>query len=89
MRMSFMILVLVLMWSAAPLVNSNGYLASSTYETTYVKYGDTLWGIASRYVTDKDDIRQLTYAIAEINKLNQNAQIYPGQTLKIPVRNAH
>ncbi len=88
MRMGLIILVIVLVWSVAPMVNSNGYLSSSTYETTYVKYGDTLWGIASRYATEKDDIRQLTYAIMEINKLNQNAQIYPGQILKIPVKDS-
>lgn len=87
MRAGVMIFFLVLAVSVAPSFSSNAYLAGSAYETTHVKSGDTLWDIASRYSTEKDDIRQLTYAIREINKLNENAQIYPGQTLKIPVRN--
>jgi nucleoid-associated protein YgaU len=87
MRAGVMIFFLVLAVSVAPSFSSNAYLAGSTYETTHVKSGDTLWDIASRYSTEKDDIRQLTYAIREINKLNENAQIYPGQTVKIPVRN--
>lgn len=88
MKIIMMIVLMGLLWSISPLASSNAYLASNTYESFYVQSGDTLWHIAGRYVTDKDDIRELTYAITEINKLNKNAQIYPGQILKIPVKNS-
>lgn len=86
MRILITVLVLLALWSAASLTNSDAYLKTSTYDIVHVKAGDTLWDIAAHYTTEKDDIRNLTYAIAELNQLNKNAQIYPGQTLKIPIK---
>lgn len=86
MRILVIGLLAFALFSITPLANSNAYLKSHTYDTVQVSAGDTLWGIAAHYTTEKDDIRELTYAITELNKLNKNAQIYPGQTLKIPVK---
>lgn len=66
--------------------NSNQYLSINTYQMIDVSSGDSLWTISSKYVTDKDDIRQLITAIKHINQLDNNTQIHPGQILKIPVK---
>lgn len=78
--------LIVALWSIAPLASSNGYMDVSRYETFQVKYGDSVWNIAAKYVTDKDDIRELTQAINQVNGLQKNSQIFPGQVLKIPIR---
>ncbi|HWR42437.1 LysM peptidoglycan-binding domain-containing protein [Sporomusa sp.] len=77
-------LVLVLL-VIAPLASSSAFSGSVAYETVYVKQGDTVWKIAANYVTDKEDIREKVFAIRQLNKLNNNAQVNPGQALKVPV----
>ena len=78
--------LLIALWSVAPLANSNGYMDVSKYGTIQVKSGDSVWSIATQYVTDKEDIRELTQAINQLNGLQKNSQIFPGQVLKIPLR---
>ncbi|MEJ8546032.1 cell division suppressor protein YneA [Brevibacillus borstelensis] len=52
-----------------------------------VQPGDSLWNLAIAYKTDpKKDVRDMVYAIRELNKL-ESAIIYPGQTILIPVGN--
>lgn len=85
-RIGLVILLLIAFWSITPLASSNAYLDASMYETITVKSGDTVWGIAAQYVTAKDDIRDLSQAIRQLNGLNKNAQICPGQALKIPMK---
>lgn len=51
----------------------------ATYVVHYVRRGDTVSGIASRYRTS-------TSAIARLNRLNRRFTIYPGQRLKVPSR---
>ncbi|MDF2570381.1 MAG: yneA [Sporomusa sp.] len=77
-------LVLVLL-IIAPLANSSAFSGSDTYETVYVKPGDTVWRIAANYVTAKEDIREKVFFIRQVNKLDNNAHLYPGQALKVPV----
>jgi len=57
------------------------------YVTIPVSSGDTVWTIAARYASDKEDLRELVYEITTINGLNHNALIYSGQTLKVPMHN--
>lgn len=78
--------LLIALWSVAPLASSNGYMDVSKYGTIQVKAGDSVWSIATKYVTDKEDIRELTQAINQLNGLQKNSQIFPGQVLKIPLR---
>ncbi|WP_094604934.1 LysM domain-containing protein [Sporomusa silvacetica] len=54
-------------------------------DTVYVKPRDTVWQIAAKYTTDKDDVKEVIYEIWRINKLDNNASVYPGQVLKVPV----
>lgn len=84
MRILLVLTLIVALWSIAPLASSNPYLDVSTCVNIYVKSGDSVWSIASNYVTDKDDIRDLTQAIKQLNSLNNNTQIFPGQVLKVP-----
>ena len=78
--------LIIALWSVTPLASSNPYLDVDTYVTIYVQSGDSVWSIAGNYVTDKDDIRDLTQAIKQLNGLNNNTQIFPGQILKVPMK---
>ncbi|WP_371370986.1 LysM peptidoglycan-binding domain-containing protein [Sporomusa aerivorans] len=87
MRKIILVVSLVLtILAITPLAISRAFVDNTTYETVYVKPGDTVWQIAAKYTTDKDDIRELIYEIRQINKLDNNAKVYSGQILKVPVR---
>ena len=87
MRKTILVLSLVLVILAiTPLAISRAFVDTTTYETVYVKPGDTVWQIAAKYTTDKDDVREVVFEIRRINKLDNNAKVYPGQALKVPVR---
>lgn len=85
-RTLLVISLVMVLWSAGPLASSDAYMNASTYVTIQVRSGDSVWSIAAKYVTDRDDIRDLTYAINQLNGLQRNGQIFPGQVLKIPLR---
>ncbi|WP_312334927.1 cell division suppressor protein YneA [Anaerospora hongkongensis] len=55
------------------------------YKTVVVEKGDTIWNIAAKHTTQQDDIRNVIAMIKQANHLDQSVQIYPGQTLRIPV----
>ncbi|MBN2285796.1 MAG: LysM peptidoglycan-binding domain-containing protein [Tissierellales bacterium] len=61
--------------------------AYSFNETKYievpVRAGDTIWDIAIEYGTGHS-VRQIVYNIIELNHI-EDALIYPGQIIKIPV----
>lgn len=86
MKILLVISLIIALWSITPLASSNPYLDAGTHANIYVKSGDTVWAIAANYVTDRDDIRNLTQAIKQINGLNNNTQIFPGQVLKVPIK---
>lgn len=85
-RTLLIISLLMVLWSVGPLTSSDAYMNASNYATIQVRTGDSVWSIASKYVTAHDDIRELTYAINQLNGLQRNGQIFPGQVLKIPLR---
>ena len=85
-RILLVVSLIVALWSIAPLASSNGYMDVGKYDTIQVQSGDSVWNIAKKYVTTKDDIRELTQAINQLNGLQKNSQIFPGQVLKIPIR---
>lgn len=85
MRTLFILSLVLALLTITPLASSSAFFGSSCYETIYVKPGDTVWKIAANYITDKDDIREKVFAIRQLNNLNNNAQVYPGQALKVPV----
>lgn len=52
-----------------------------------VRPGDTVWKIAAEHSAASQDVRDVVAAIRQINKLDHNGRIYPGQMLKVPVAN--
>jgi len=87
MRKTILVMSLALVILAlAPLAISRAFVDNTTYDTVYVKPGDTVWQIAAKYTTAKDDVREVIYEIRKINKLDNNAHLYPGQALKVPIR---
>ena len=87
MRQKWLIkIVAVLLFVVAPLAITNAFSDATMYETVYVKSGDTVWHIAAAVATPKDDIREIIFEIKQLNKLNNNAQVFPGQALKVTVR---
>ena len=63
---------------------SNAEKPTATYLNIQVHSGDTVWTIASQYASNKEDLRELVFAIKTMNGLNNNAMIYSGQTLRVP-----
>lgn len=59
---------------------------SANYKMVAVKQGDTLWHIAANHINSGEDVRELIFAIKKVNGLGNNAEIFPGQELKIPDR---
>jgi LysM repeat protein len=68
--------------------NSDSAAGNVKHIIVQVSTGDSIWSIASRYVTSKEDIRDVIASINKINHLDNNSKIHPGQTLKIPVTNS-
>ncbi|MDI3269646.1 MAG: LysM peptidoglycan-binding domain-containing protein [Bacillota bacterium] len=51
--------------------------------TVVVQPGDTLWQLATRYASPREDLRRWIDRVMEHNHL-QSPLIYPGQVLEIP-----
>ncbi|MBU2701459.1 LysM repeat protein [Sporomusaceae bacterium BoRhaA] len=88
MRMLLTVFMVVLICSLTVLAHSdvNDFQGNITYNTIYVQAGDTVWNIAAKEVTDKEDIRKRIGLIQKANGLDNNAHLYPGQALKVPVK---
>lgn len=86
MRLIMLLLLVLLTWNGVMSAHVNPFLHSENYMVQTVQSGDTVWQIAANYVSDKDDIRSLIAAIIELNHLDKNAGLKPGQNLKIPLR---
>lgn len=56
----------------------------SSYKEIIVKSGDSLWMIAKKYYPQDQDIRKSVWEIRKTNNLD-DANIKPGQSLKIPI----
>ena len=54
------------------------------YKNVVVQNGDTIWGIADRYVEPSKDIRKLVSEICGLNDIEPGS-IYPGQIIMVPV----
>lgn len=64
----------------------NSYLTTKSFNEVHVLAGDSVWSIASKFVTNKEDVRELITAIRHVNGLSIDANIHPGQVLKIPIK---
>jgi LysM repeat protein len=88
-KISLVVILLFYACSAYDIVSANttAYKSGLPYQTIHVQYGDTVWSIAAKRVSEKEDIRKLITTIKLMNGLSQNVDIYPGQALKVPLRN--
>ena len=50
-----------------------------------VARGDTVWSIAAKHSTQSQDVRDVIAVIQQVNNLNRSVDIYPGQTLRVPI----
>src|SRR5665647_3129556 len=79
-----MMLMLVTISNTILGINSASSLTKPEYASIQIKYGDTLWNLASEYNQDGKDIRKFVYEICELNEISADS-IYPGQSILIPV----
>lgn len=49
-----------------------------------VKRGDTLWSIAENVATDDVDIREVVFAMKEMNHLDDLGNLKPGTKIQVP-----
>ncbi len=68
-----------------PSVHSQARAGSTYYHIVQIQRGDTLWSIASYYVTGDIDIRQYITHIKEFNHMDSDC-ILAGNYLIIPQR---
>ena len=78
------ILVVVLI-ASMPLHLTNAYLRTSNFDKVVVRQGDNVWSIAEKYASEHKEVRELAAAIHEVNALNREGRVVPGQVLKVPV----
>jgi len=79
-----MMLMLVTVSNTILGINNASSLTKPEYASIQIKYGDTLWNLASEYNQDGKDIRKFVYEICELNEISADS-IYPGQCILIPV----
>jgi LysM repeat protein len=85
-KIGLVVLFLFYAWSFGSGVDASGQISEGSFQTIQVARGDTVWSIAGRYVGEKDDIRNVVIAIKKLNNLGNDVAIYPGQSLKVPVK---
>lgn len=85
-KVGLVVLFLFYAWSFGSGADASGQLTEGSYQIVQVARGDTVWTIASRYVGEKEDVRNLVIAIKKSNNLGNDVAIYPGQTLKVPIK---
>ncbi|MFV0516784.1 MAG: LysM peptidoglycan-binding domain-containing protein [Aminipila sp.] len=64
-------------------LNSASSLTKYTPIQVEVRYGDSLWNIASEYGPKNADKREIIYEICSLNDITADS-IYPGQTIFVP-----
>lgn len=89
LKICLIMVLLLYSWAAYDSVTAGAHTSyfSTNYHIIYVNKGDTIWSIAANNVNEKEDIRNLVTGIKQLNGLSSNVTIYPGQSLKVPLRN--
>lgn len=86
--LSILVMVIIVVLITVIFLNNKAY--SITYEKKYhrvkVTKGDTIWGIALKNKPEDYDTRKMVYDILEFNNLEE-MNIYPGDIIKVPIKN--
>lgn len=53
-------------------------------QTVVVQRGDTLWNIAETVATDDVDIREVVFAMKQMNNLEDLGSLKPGTKIQVP-----
>lgn len=84
---SFLMLVFTMAILMVFIFVKDSKVYSSTYQEDYINVkiveGDTLWNIAINNMPKNYDVRKMVFEIIEFNHM-ENADIYPGDIIKIP-----
>ncbi|PKM79769.1 MAG: hypothetical protein CVU89_16640 [Firmicutes bacterium HGW-Firmicutes-14] len=83
-RLVVITLVLVITMSLIARSSASGSTGENHREVI-ISRGDTLWDIASEH-RPGENIQKVIYEIINLNKM-EGCDIYPGQKLKIPLKN--
>ncbi|MBZ2173805.1 LysM peptidoglycan-binding domain-containing protein [Schnuerera sp. xch1] len=87
---SFLVLMFIVITVIAFLLISDNEVYSSTYRENYkeilVREGDTLWNIAIDNMPDEYDVRKMVFEIRKFNSMKDTTSIYPGDLIKIPIK---
>lgn len=65
----------------SPSITTNTH---SVREVT-IQAGDTLWDIAARSAQPNMDVREIVYAVKELNNITDSGSLTPGAKIKVPV----
>jgi len=87
-KLTFILFLGLLATSVMSIFTNPNVAAVFHYKTVIVEKGDTIWNIAAQHTTQQEDIRNVIAVIKQANNLEQSVQIYPGQTLRIPVKDS-
>jgi LysM domain. len=85
MKIGTGILLVVFLIALAPLHLSNAYLRADRFDTVVVKPGESVWAIAEKYAGENKQVKELAVAIHEVNSLDSEGRVVPGQVIKVPV----
>ncbi len=88
MRRLLLILTVVLMGvSGYQVLRMEAAPAVFVDKQVVVSSGDNLWGIAGRFASPEEDVREVIDRIVRVNRLDLTKSIQPGQKLVVPVKN--
>ena len=67
---------------------TNPVTATNTHAVREVKVqaGDTMWDIAARTAHKDMDVREMVYAMKELNNISDSGTLVPGTILKVPAQ---
>ena len=54
------------------------------YDEVKISYGDTLWSIAEKYMSDSNDIRKSVYQLCQLNDISAD-ELYARMTIIVPI----
>ncbi|EEP65280.1 LysM domain protein [Veillonella dispar ATCC 17748] len=54
-----------------------------------VQAGDTMWDIAARTAHKDMDVREMVYAMKELNNISDSGTLVPGTVLKVPAHKSN
>ena len=66
------------------MTNPSVTLDTQSVHTVTVQKGDTVWDIANRVTTHDIEVRQVVYAVKELNNIDDAGALVPGTTLQVP-----